>query len=132
MNSWYIWYSELKKPRWTPSGGTIGIIWTLLYPIIFISFGFAVLLYFQGHIGLLALLPFAINIVSNIAFTPLFMSQRNLALASIDILVVLTSIIWIMVIMQPISTPIFLAQIPYLIWVGLATTLMLSILWLNK
>lgn len=38
---WRGWYDSLKKPSWTPAGGTIGTIWSLLYPII-IVFGYSV------------------------------------------------------------------------------------------
>jgi benzodiazapine receptor len=33
------WYNALAKPSWTPAPATIGLIWTILYPIIAVSFG---------------------------------------------------------------------------------------------
>lgn len=32
------WYESLKKPAWTPTPDIIGTIWTILYPIIFLSY----------------------------------------------------------------------------------------------
>jgi len=34
------WYDQLKKPAWTPRPGTISRIWTGLYVLIVVSFGF--------------------------------------------------------------------------------------------
>lgn len=31
------WYNSLKKPDWTPSGTAIGIIWAILFALIFLS-----------------------------------------------------------------------------------------------
>jgi benzodiazapine receptor len=132
MNTWSEWYKLLNKPTWTPNPGVIGTIWTLLYPIIFISFGYSFVLIYRGKLSPWLLLPFVINIIANVAFTPIFMGQRNLLFASIDILVVLGSIIWIMIAMWPHSRGVAYAQIPYLVWVSIATVTMLSIYWLNR
>ncbi len=37
---WIDWYNSLAKPSWTPAPATIGLIWQILYPIILVSFGF--------------------------------------------------------------------------------------------
>jgi translocator protein len=132
MNSWNDWYQSLNKPSWTPDPSIIGLIWTLLYPIIFVSFGYAVYLFSKGKFTYWVLVPFAINLIANFAFTPLFMGQRNLTLAFIDILVVLATIVWIMIAIYPYSKGIFYAQVPYLIWVSVATTVMGSIYYLNR
>ena len=42
--SWMEWYQSLRKPSWTPSPKTIGMIWQILYPVIMVSFG---LVFFQ-------------------------------------------------------------------------------------
>ena len=37
--SWIEWYDSLAKPSWTPAPSTIRLIWMILYPVIFASFG---------------------------------------------------------------------------------------------
>lgn len=37
--TWIEWYDSLAKPSWTPAPATISLIWTVLYPVILVSFG---------------------------------------------------------------------------------------------
>jgi tryptophan-rich sensory protein len=76
-------------------------------------------------------LPFAINLIANLIFTPIQFGMRNLPLASIDILIVWGTIIWLAVVIWPHYRWVSLAQVPYFIWVSLATILQLSITAMN-
>jgi benzodiazapine receptor len=76
-------------------------------------------------------LPFAINLVANLIFTPIQFGMRNLPLATVDILIVWATIIGCMVAVWPHSRWVALAQVPYFIWVSLATVLQLSITAMN-
>ncbi len=129
---WIDWYNSLAKPSWMPAPATIGLIWRILYPIILISFGFVFVQTFRSKVGWLVALPFAINLVANLIFTPIQFGMRNLPLASIDILVVWGTIIWLAVAVWPHYRWVSLAQVPYFIWVSLATVLQLSITWMNR
>lgn len=40
MTPWRDWYDALTKPAWTPAPATIGLIWSILCPIIIVTFGF--------------------------------------------------------------------------------------------
>jgi tryptophan-rich sensory protein len=128
---WMSWYSGLAKPSWTPAPGTIGLIWQILYPIILVSFGFVFWKALRGKVSWLVALPFAINLVANLIFTPIQFGLRNLPLAAVDILIVWASILWLMVAVWPHFRWVSLVQIPYLIWVSLATVLQLSITIMN-
>ena len=88
------WYESLEKPAWTPDPETISIIWQILYPIIFFSFGYVFFKAIQRKISWSVTLPFAINLIANLSFTPLLFGARSLILASVDIIVVLATIIW--------------------------------------
>ena len=59
-------------------------------------------------------LPFALNLLANVAFTPLQFGLRSNILASIDIVIILATLIWAMVAIYPHSHAITYAQIPYL------------------
>lgn len=128
---WMEWYNNLSKPSWTPSGSTISLIWQILYPIIFITFGYVFTQLYRGKIDWKVALPFAINLISNLIFTPIQFGMRNLPLASIDILIVWTSIVWSVIIIWKHYRWVAIAQVPYFIWVSIATFLQISITWMN-
>ena len=86
----------------------------------------------QGKLPFIIALPFILNLVFNFAFTPLQFGLKNLLLASIDILLVLITLVWAMAAIYPYATWITYIQIPYLLWVSFATVLQLTITWLNK
>ncbi len=124
---WMTWYNGLVKPSWTPAPATIGLIWQILYPIILISFGFVFLQTIRKRIPLIVALPFAINFVANVIFTPIQFGMRNLPLAAVDILVVWTTIIWAAVAIWKYHRWVTIAQTPYFLWVSIATVLQLLI-----
>lgn len=129
---WMTWYNGLAKPSWTPSPPTIGLIWQILYPIIIVTFGFVFVQAFRGKIPWLVALPFAINLVGNLIFTPIQFGMRNLPLASVDIVIVWGTIIWSVVAVWPHYRWVAVAQVPYFVWVSTATVLQLSITWMNQ
>ena len=75
-------------------------------------------------------LPFAINLVANMMFTPIF-GLRNIPLAALDILIVWVTILWMIIAVWRHYRWVAVAQVPYLIWVSIATVLQLSITWMN-
>lgn len=129
--SWRDWYDSLVKPSWTPEPATIGLIWQLLYPIIFITFGFVFAQTLRKKVPWKVALPFAINLVANLIFTPIQFGLRNLPLAALDILIVWGTIIWMMVAVWKYYRWVAVAQVPYFAWVSIATVLQLSITWWN-
>ena len=128
---WIDWYNSLAKPNWTPGPATIGMIWQILYPIILVSFGFVFVQAFRRKVPWLAAVPFAVNLVANLIFTPIQFGLRNLPLAAVDILIVWVTIIWCVVAVWPHYRWVALAQVPYFVWVSLATVLQLSITAMN-
>ena len=142
MNT-YHWYSQLKKPKWSPPSWLFAPVWIALYVLIFISFGKVFLLVYQKQIPFIIILPFILNIIFNLAFTPLEFKLKNNLLAALDVLLVLGTLIWAMVAIFFASQELVSAggssliwivyfQIPYLLWVTFATTLQLSITYLNR
>ena len=78
------------------------------------------------------LLPFILNLLFNAAYTPIQFGLRNNGLASIDILLVLCTLVWAMVAIWQRARWVALVNFPYLLWVVFATVLQLSITWLNR
>jgi len=77
-------------------------------------------------------LPFILNLIFNFAFTPIQFGLKNNLLASLDILLVLVTLIWAIISIWPHIRWISYIQIPYLLWVGFATILQLTITFLNR
>ena len=130
--TWMDWYNSLSKPTWTPSPATIGLIWQILYPIILISFGFVFIQTLRGKLPRLVAVPFAINLVANLIFTPIQFGMRNLPLALVDIVIVWATIIWCVLAVWPHHRWVAFAQGPYFAWVSLATVIQLSITAMNR
>ncbi len=129
---WREWYDALAKPSWTPAPATIGLIWSILYPIILVTFGFVFVQAIRGKLPWRVALPFAINLVANLIFSPIQFQLRNLPLASADILIVLGTIPWMMLAVWPHHRWVAFAQVPYLVWVSIATVLQLVITAWNR
>ena len=77
-------------------------------------------------------LPFALNLLANLAFTPILFGWRSLPLAAVDVLLVWATILWSVCAVWPYARWVALAQIPYFAWVSIATVLQLSITWMNR
>jgi tryptophan-rich sensory protein len=131
MNT-YNWYSQLIKPSWSPPPWLFGPAWTFLYVLIVVSFGKVFLMAWQRQIAFIVALPFILNLVLNFAFTPLQFGLKNNLLATIDILLVLITLVWAMLVIYPHARWITYIQIPYLLWVSFATALQLTITYLNR
>lgn len=127
----YTWYQMLIKPSWAPPSWLFGPVWTALYIGIFLSFGAVLMMAAQKKIAWMVALPFALNLLFNFAFTPLQFGLRNNLLASVDILLVLGTLIWAIRAIYPYAPWVTYAQIPYLLWVTFATCLQLNITYLN-
>jgi tryptophan-rich sensory protein len=126
------WYQSLVKPSWSPPAWLFGPVWTFLYILIIVSFGKVFQSFFKKEISFLILLPFVLNIIFNLIFTPLQFGLRSNLLAAIDIILVLITLIWAMIAIYPTFKWVTYMQIPYLMWVSIASVLQISILLLNS
>jgi len=124
---WLEWYNALNKPSWTPEPATIGLVWQILYPIILVTFGFVVFQAFRKKIPWKVVLPFAINLAANLSFPLVQMQLRNLPLATVLIAIVWITIVWMMVAVWKHHKWVALAQLPYFIWVSIASVLQVLI-----
>jgi len=129
--SWIEWYNSLAKPTWTPAPATISLIWMILYPVIVVSFGFVFVRAFRRRLLWRVTLPFAVNLVANLLFMPIFAGLRSVPLAAADILIVWATLVWCVAAVWPHYKWVAVAQVPYFVWVSLATVLQLSITVMN-
>lgn len=129
---WMAWYESLAKPSWTPLPSTIGLIWNILYPIIAVSCGFVFIQAFRGRLPRRVAVPFAINLAANLLFMPIFAGLKNLPLATLDILIVWSTIVWMVASVRQHSLWVALAQVPYFVWVSIASVLQVAITAMNR
>ncbi len=128
----YSWYQNLIKPTWAPPPWIFGPVWSFLYLIIFVSFGKVLLMAYNKQIPFIIALPFILNLIFNFLFSPIQFQLQNNLLASIDILLILSTLIWALVAIYPYAKWISLVNIPYLLWVSFATVLQITITVLNS
>lgn len=127
----YTQYNEYVQPWFAPPAWLFGPVWSVLYILIAISFGWVFVKVFQGEIPRWVAIPFALNLISNFSFTPVQFGLNNLPLASVVILLVLITLVWSMWAIWPYAKWVTYIQIPYLLWVSFATVLQLSVTYLN-
>lgn len=128
----YEWYQTLIKPTWSPPAWLFGPVWTVLYGIIVASYGYVGYLFFTKKVPFMVVLPFILNLIFNVIFTPIQFGLKNNFLASIDILLILGTLIWALIVIFPYARWVSFINIPYLLWVAFATVLQLTITVLNK
>ncbi len=128
----YLWYQQLVKPSWAPPSWLFGPVWSFLYVLIFISFGSVFYRVISKQLPWMVALPFILNIIFNLLFTPIQFGLQSNTLAMIDIFLVLGTLIWALIVIHPYMRWVTYINIPYLGWVVFATVLQVTITFMNK
>ena len=132
MSQAYSWYSQLIKPSFAPPSWLFGPVWTVLYILIAISYGYVGYLFFTKKIPFIVVLPFILNLVFNLSFTYFQFGLQNNYLAAIDVILVLGTLIWALLAIFPYVPWVLYINIPYVLWGSFATILQLTVTWLNR
>lgn len=125
-------YQNYRKPSWAPPSWVFGPVWIGLYALIAISFGYVLVSFVGKHLPFIVLLPFVLNLIVNVLYTPIQFGLRNFALALADIFLVLATLVWALVSIYPYAPWVAYVNIPYLCWVTFATVLQTSVTVMNK
>lgn len=128
----YVQYADFIKPEWAPPAWLFGPVWTFLYIVIAVTFGYVAYKFWKGEVDRSVALPFMLNIGFNVIYTYFQFTLRNFFLASVDILLVLGTLVWAMAAVWKKYRWIAVTNIPYLAWVSFATVLQLTITYLNR
>jgi len=127
----YQWYQTLIKPSWAPPSWVFGPVWSVLYTLIALSFGFVFYKAFQKEIPLMVVLPFVLNLLFNFAFTTIQFGFKNNLLASMDVLLVVATLAWAFAAIWPYARWVVYVNLPYLLWGIFASLLQISITYMN-
>ncbi|HEY6868245.1 MAG TPA: TspO/MBR family protein [Novosphingobium sp.] len=124
------WFAALVKPSLYPPPAAFGIVWSVLY--VLIGLAGASVAAARGAAGRgIALAAFAVQLLLNLAWSPLFFGMHQIShalwlLIALDVAVLATAALCWRV--RPVAGMLLL---PYLAWVLFATTLNWQILSLN-
>lgn len=128
-------YTDLIRPSWAPPSWVFGPVWGVLYTIIAVSFGAVFYMAFTKQISWMVALPFALNLLFNFAFPSIQFRLVNNFLASVDILLVVGTLVWALYAVWH-SVPelrwVVYANTPYLLWGVFASSVQLAITYLNR
>lgn len=127
------WFQALKKPTWNPPGWVFGPAWTLLY----ILMGISVWLFRReanaaGVGKTSAMRLFWIQLLLNLAWTPIFFGLHQPLLAFIEICLLWLAALWTALAFGKISSTAGYLLVPYLAWLSFALVLNGTIWLLNK
>jgi translocator protein len=124
------WFDGLIKPDWIPPGWVFGVVWTILYILMGISI--AMILHARGATGRApAMGIFAVQLVLNLAWSPLFFALHQVTLALGIIILILALAVATAWLFRPIRHVAALLLLPYIAWLCVATALNFEIKRLN-
>jgi translocator protein len=117
-----VWFFGLTKPSLYPPPAAFGIVWSILYLVM--GLALAMVITARGAPGRgLAIGLFALQLVLNLAWSPVFFGMENIAAALILLLAIDGGVIltlWAFYRVRPLAAALLL---PYLAWVLFATVL---------
>ena len=124
------WYRSLNEPSWKPPDFIFGIIW----PYNFVILGFASV-YVANRLSttnaLVYLSIFALSVACALTWAYQFYKPHNLVAASIALCLVALLTLPMLYFIYQASLPLFLATIPYQLWVITASYISFSYAKLN-
>lgn len=121
------WYQELAKPSWNPPAWVFGPVWTTLY----LAMAVAAWRVWRKPGAKLALAAFALQLLLNAAWSPIFFGAHALGWALVEILCLLAAILWTMALFFRRDCWAGLLLVPYALWVAFASFLNATLWHLN-
>lgn len=127
-----IWYHSLRQPVLSPPDWVFAPVWAVLYIMIFVSF---LLFLKSGKFSLMdkavPIVIFALQMILNLSWSPVFFSLHNIAAAFIIICVLWVCILAIILLFWKHSKISALILVPYFLWTTFALYLNFEILKIN-
>jgi translocator protein len=124
------WFMALDKPSIFPPPAAFGIVWPILYTLM----GFAAAMVaaaWGSRYRLPALLAFALQLIVNLAWSPVFFAQHEITAGLVVIAVLDVAVAVTIVLFWKVRKAAALIMVPYLAWILFATALNYEFLRLN-
>lgn len=116
------WFDALTKPALYPPPATFAVVWTVLY--ILMGVALAMIASARGARGRrLAVAVFAVQLVLNLAWSPLFFAGHQIQAALVLIIVLDVAVLATVALFARIRPLAGILLLPYLAWVLFATVL---------
>lgn len=123
-------YAQLTQPSWAPPASVFGPVWTVLYLMIAVS-GWLVWRQAGLQRARDALMLYAVQLLLNALWTPLFFGGDWYAVAFVDIVALWLTLVATIVLFARHHRVAAVLLLPYLAWVTFAAALNFSIWQLN-
>ena len=118
----YTWYQTLNQPVFAPPAWVFSPVWTVLYISIFVSLVFYAKS-FKTNNKAWGYTLFVLQMLANLAWTPIFFGLKNIGLALAVIILLDILVLWNIIVFYKNSKPAGIILIPYLLWILFATYL---------
>ncbi|MCB2047210.1 MAG: tryptophan-rich sensory protein [Novosphingobium sp.] len=116
------WFSALEMPAIYPPSWLFGVAWTVLYALM--GFALAVIAAAKGARGRgAAVLMFVVQLVLNLAWSPMFFALHQITGALALIIVLDVAVLITIVLFWKVRRSAALLMLPYLAWILFATFL---------
>ncbi|MCB2061538.1 MAG: tryptophan-rich sensory protein [Novosphingobium sp.] len=116
------WFASLNKPSLYPPPAVFGVVWTVLY--VMMGLALAMVASARGAPGRgLAVAAFVVQLVLNLAWSPLFFGAHQITLALILLLVLDVAVVVTILLFRRVRQGAALLLLPYLAWILFATVL---------
>lgn len=127
MQTYGEFYQSVMLPPWAPPSWLFGVAWSIIYPLFIAATVLTAVRVVKGRAPRAMLWLLVINWVANLAFTPIQLGLTPLWPASLDILVVLATLVLFERLAWRHLRAAFWLMLPYLAWGAFATALQLTI-----
>lgn len=124
------WFIALVKPDIFPPPATFGIVW----PILYVLMGFAAAMVcaaWGSRYRLPAILAFVLQLLVNLAWSPVFFGEHEISLGLYLILLLDVAVLVTMALFWRVRRAAALLLVPYLAWILFASVLNYEFLRLN-
>lgn len=123
-------YAALQQPSWAPPSWVFGPVWTILYALIAVS-GWLVWRLGGWRGARVELTVFAVQLLLNAVWSPLFFGAGLRGLAFVDICLLVVALVATIVLFARRSRWAAVLLVPYLAWVLFAAALNFAVWQLN-
>lgn len=124
------WYESLAKPGWTPPNWAFPVVWTALY-LMNAASGWIVW-QAAGMAALPALCVYLVSLLLNAGWSAMFFGLRRMDLGFVNVVLLWLSIAIVAMMFWPFSPVAAALQLPYLLWVSIASALNLTVWRMNR